>query len=526
MGTSITTFPATQSSFFPGISVSTDTIAHLNAGVQALTDIEAAIKAGAISGFDASLTTVLATGSTLPRTSADRAADFVNIRDFGAKGDRTTDDTAAINAAYAVIGARGGGHVVWPLGGYKVSAPIVCFSNTKTEFLPGSVVLPVPSGSFTVLGGDPSALGQVRALFVNANYNASVLTDSNIEFDGPVLMQGGLFDGHGIIMRMVSNVAIRRARSDRLQSTTAMVACRTTLVTACVTTNCNNAAHDHWDGTQDYTVRDCQVNGSQWGILSSAANSDGSMGRANSSGLFDGNRVYNCSQAAILANCLNADGNQSNLRILSNYVDQAGTPPRGSSYFNGIQIIGAASGDIIDGNQVQNCLGTPIAIQPETVGGVTISPSFCRISSNTLEQCSPPAALIVAVGSHHNVSKNAMIQGAAAIGIQLTDPTSVAEDNDLPGAAVHQVDQTQAGAATQPALLARADPTVGWAFTGQPMTVDALKIGASSPTAITAGNGAPTTSTAPGLYFRKDGSPGARLYVSQGAGAWSPISGV
>jgi len=67
------------------------------------------------------LAPVTATGSTTARTLDNRFADFANVKDFGAKGDGTTDDTTAIQAAFT---AANGGPVLFPKGQYYIaSAP-------------------------------------------------------------------------------------------------------------------------------------------------------------------------------------------------------------------------------------------------------------------------------------------------------------------------------------------------------------------------------------------------------------------
>ena len=57
---------------------------------------------------NASLTPITATGSTTARTLGARASDTINIKDYGAVCDGTTDDTAAILLACAAVGPQGG----------------------------------------------------------------------------------------------------------------------------------------------------------------------------------------------------------------------------------------------------------------------------------------------------------------------------------------------------------------------------------------------------------------------------------
>ena len=70
---------------------------------------------------------VLADGTTALRSLGSRFADVINVKDFGAKGDWVTDDTAAIQAAInrANTDGRQGDAVYIPEGHYKISSPLV-----------------------------------------------------------------------------------------------------------------------------------------------------------------------------------------------------------------------------------------------------------------------------------------------------------------------------------------------------------------------------------------------------------------
>ena len=54
-----------------------------------------------------------------------KCRDMLNVRDFGAKGDSTTDDTAAIQAALDAASTRGISTVLFPAGTYRVSTTAV-----------------------------------------------------------------------------------------------------------------------------------------------------------------------------------------------------------------------------------------------------------------------------------------------------------------------------------------------------------------------------------------------------------------
>lgn len=61
----------------------------------------------------------------------DKLREVVSVKDFGAKGDGVTDDTAAIIAAQAAVVAQGGGALYYPTGVYVVSGGIEMAGGVK-----------------------------------------------------------------------------------------------------------------------------------------------------------------------------------------------------------------------------------------------------------------------------------------------------------------------------------------------------------------------------------------------------------
>ncbi|RMJ21385.1 hypothetical protein PHISP_07749, partial [Aspergillus sp. HF37] len=84
-----------------------------------------------------------------------------NVRDYGAKGDGETDDTAAINRAIANVGRCGANcgssaiypAVIWfPTGTYLVSSSIIQYYNTQFLGDPLNVLTILAASSFVGLG--------------------------------------------------------------------------------------------------------------------------------------------------------------------------------------------------------------------------------------------------------------------------------------------------------------------------------------------------------------------------------------
>jgi len=87
--------------------------------------------------------TILALAVIAASTAGLHAAPTCNPRDFGAKADGTTKDTAAIQKAIETCAAKGGGTVRFTAGTY-LSAPVVLKSNITLQLDKGATLLGSP----------------------------------------------------------------------------------------------------------------------------------------------------------------------------------------------------------------------------------------------------------------------------------------------------------------------------------------------------------------------------------------------
>lgn len=143
---------------------------------------------------------VFTSGGNLKVSNATTGAfSIVNVKDYGAKGDGTTDDTSAIQQAINQAGAMGvsgrGVDVFFPAGVYAVSGPITC--NFNNVMLRGagwqSTILycTITTGDVVQFGNGSSTLAGCGLMNMSVWKSAAATTGSNININkmNDVLLQ-------------------------------------------------------------------------------------------------------------------------------------------------------------------------------------------------------------------------------------------------------------------------------------------------------------------------------------------------
>jgi hypothetical protein len=148
-------------------------------GVDQMTVSNAGVVTANSFAGSASSATALATGSTTARTLANRFADVVNVKDFGAVGDGVADDTAAIQAAINSLGSLGGMVFIPSSMRCRVDSNIIL--NAKCSLIGTSNNLP---------GSNTNVLTKGSCLLLSSS--ATIKMQQATEVNGLTILRQGL----------------------------------------------------------------------------------------------------------------------------------------------------------------------------------------------------------------------------------------------------------------------------------------------------------------------------------------------
>lgn len=126
-----------------------------------------------------------------PASWKKKARDVLNVKDFGAKGDGSTDDTAAIQAAIDYAVAAGRRSVYFPAGTYIVTSPLHAQVETGTTTVGGSTKSRYAYGMGLTLRGEQVGKTVLRktgqttyTIPANNNISGGSTVDTTLFFGG------------------------------------------------------------------------------------------------------------------------------------------------------------------------------------------------------------------------------------------------------------------------------------------------------------------------------------------------------
>lgn len=160
-----------------------------DASVTASSIADAMGLSGLSAGDQIAVDTVGADGR--PASWKKKARDMLNVRDFGAKGDGSTDDTAAIQAAIDYAVAAGRRSVYFPAGTYIVTSPLHAQVETGTTTVGGATRSKYAYGMGLTLRGEQVGKTVLRktgqatyTIPANNNINGGSTVDTTLFFGG------------------------------------------------------------------------------------------------------------------------------------------------------------------------------------------------------------------------------------------------------------------------------------------------------------------------------------------------------
>lgn len=168
--------------------------------------------------------------SAVDRLPADKLAELVSVKDFGAKGDGTTDDTTSITNAIAAL--PNGGSIYFPAGTYLVTSTILISTSfirlvgagrrcTEINFAPGAAdtLFELHNGGSLVYGVEISGLTITSADTTHTKIAIDIVDTSAIKIsDIEILGSGGVWTGSTSIGIQIRGRELARISDVQIQA--------------------------------------------------------------------------------------------------------------------------------------------------------------------------------------------------------------------------------------------------------------------------------------------------------------------
>jgi polygalacturonase len=185
----------------------------------------------------------LAVGAALVGLPSLAYAATYNVRNYGAKGDGSTNDTAAINAAINAANAAGGGIVEFPSGNYKSKNSIHMKSNVTLQLDSGSTILGSSADTYDAAESNPYDAYQDygHSHFHDAMIWGDRLTNIGFVGSGTIDGAGNLITGNPGAGEADKIISLTRCDGLTLSGITL----RRGGHFAALTNNCNHITSDH-----------------------------------------------------------------------------------------------------------------------------------------------------------------------------------------------------------------------------------------------------------------------------------------
>jgi|GEM_PF-4251471 len=287
---------------------------------------------------------VTATGTTTPRSLADRFGNVINVRDFGAVGDGVTDDASAIREAVSK-----GGHILIPEGDWLINS-----GEVPTDLTPHNP----NSESFIVVNVEGTYI-EVRGNIIYRNDNGTFNSPNCFYISADnVTIEGGQYSqttkplgryihaGNAVAPYKVSNFTLKNATFNHARQGCILYNTEDSRIDGCyhysdITSEGSSAAFKIRGGSGN-TIESCT---SYYGLT------DGNMGIF---GTGVGNRIVNCKlyNRDVNGNAgvntrqgISIDSGQQFVSVIGNYVDD---------FFYCIDVKTGISGCQVIGNTVKS----------------------------------------------------------------------------------------------------------------------------------------------------------------------------